>query len=200
MEEFANEILEFTLSKSTLEIVNLAFESKKEIYPIDCSFVNFRLLMVSSNIINLEYSVKSKFGMSFEVSGQFHDNGQIFLPLIFFKEFKKNNSLNSKFTNIYNFPILDDALIAAHSIRSLLIIAEQRDWFEIINGVQMEFYISDTNMINIFANDRYGLNPSIPLASGLSEDGRYSVNSTIQYDNEYRRMVNLQLLSIAKIF
>lgn len=200
MSEITREILDYSLNETTKSAVKIAFNSRQEISPIDCDFGSFRLLKINDQVINLEYLISTQFGHTFEVAAQFNKDGRIALPHEFFEEFRMSRG-TSGFLNhgVVGFSILNNALIAAFSLKSLVIVAEGRDAKEYINGLEMEYYLIEPGELNIYAHDRYGLDPNRALAVGKALNGQFSMEPINIYASQYEYLVNLKLLSLYKI-
>lgn len=200
MSELAKEILDFSIDIKTKAVVKEAFGSSQEISPIDCDFGSFRLLRVNQDTINLEYLLSTQFGHTFEVSAQFLKDGRIVLPHEFFEEHKYSHGISS-FTGsgIFGFSMLNNALIAAFSLKSLMIVMEGMDAKEYINGLEMEYFVVEPGELNIYAHDRYGLDPNRALAIGKLINGQLSMDPINIYASQYQYLVDLKLLSLYKI-
>ncbi len=200
MSELSKEILDFSIEEKTISIVRRAFTASTEITPIDCDFGTFRLLRVNDDTINLEYLLSTRFGSTSEVAAQFKKDGRIHLPHEFFEEFINSRGIvGLTGSGILGFSMLNNALIAAFSLKSCVIVAEDIDAKEYINGLQMEYYVVEPGELNIYANDRYGLDPNRALAIGNIQDNQVSINPTDFYLSQYEYLVNMKMLSIYKI-
>lgn len=195
------EILEFTFSDTTKENLKQAFKNDAQYISAPCEFASFRFLRVNATTINLEFGTSSEFGFSFEVAAQFINDGRIYLPNMFLDTlyYSKNFSVPSM-KGIFGFSVLTNALIAAHSVESLLIAKYAEDANETINGLDIEYYKVEEGELNIYAADKYGLDPSNALAISKVVNGKVTIDPTVFYEKEYRNLVDLQLLSIPKLF
>lgn len=193
------ELLDFAINPYTKQVVKQAFNTSDKIIPIDSDIASFRLFKPNDSAINLEYLVGTPFGMAFEVVAQYFKDGRVLLPHKYFEGFKYAYGMAKlSISGISGYTTLDNALIAAFSVEALMIVQYGQDAKESINGLEIEFFRVEEGELNIYAHDRYGLNPNKSLAVGMVQNGELSINPTITYNAEYARLLNLGLLSMAK--
>lgn len=198
MEDYIEDILNFALDRNTLEQISKALETNSQIIAIDSDVAEFRLFKPDSDTVNLEFMVQCKFGTSFEVVAQYKTN-EVNLHYRYFKIYESNlTEFQVNNFDVQSFSMIESALMSAFGIESLLKVDLMSETKEKIKGIELEYFLSGGGEINIFANSKYGLNPSSALAVGVKRGSQIGINPAILYTDDYQRLNSLGLLAIGK--
>lgn len=195
--KITEEFVKVLFANSTIEKVKSQFANGTEIVPVDEFDMNFRLLLVGETI-NLELLASGPYGHYFKPIGFYDKHQNIYLLREFEEDFDNlvrqgeisNTSLAKRLT------LLQNAVIGAFSMDSLIQASQLKDSSFISNGLNFDIFITLDGDPQIFLDDKY--NSPDPIGLYFLRRPNKSVNPTVIFKQLFDEFSSKKLLSAFK--